>query len=115
MTAKTLIRRMDKARDFPANTCAASRHAQQIAERLIRGVDMDSDRTEHAGESIAWTVAELWEARTKIARLEAERDAARRDGMRAAASILEAEHAKRSHIDNHAACYARMIREAADT
>jgi hypothetical protein len=67
---------------------------------------------EHVGGSIAATVAALWEARTKIARLEAERDAARRDGMSAAASILEAEHAKRSHIDNHAAVYARMIREA---
>jgi hypothetical protein len=32
--------------------------------------------------------------------------------MSAAASILEAEHEKRSHIDNHAAVYARMIREA---
>jgi hypothetical protein len=41
----------------------------------------------------------------------AERDAARDDGMRASASILDAEHAKRSHLDNHAASYARMIRE----
>ena len=46
-----------------------------------------------------------------IARLAAERDAARDDGMRAAASILDAEHDKRSHLDNHAAYYARMIRE----
>ena len=44
-------------------------------------------------------------------RATAERDAARDDGMRAAASILDAEHAKRSHLDNHAAYYARMIRE----
>jgi hypothetical protein len=46
-----------------------------------------------------------------IERLTAERDSARRDGMSAAASILEAEHEKRSHLDNHAAYYARMIRE----
>jgi hypothetical protein len=52
------------------------------------------------------------EAADAIERLMAERDAARADGMRAAASILDAEHDKRSHIDNHAAVYARMIREA---
>lgn len=52
------------------------------------------------------------EAADTIERLTAERDSARRDGMSAAASILEAEHHKRSHIDNHAAVYARMIREA---
>lgn len=43
------MRRMDKARDFPANTCPASRHAQQIAERIMHLAVMDADRTEHAG------------------------------------------------------------------
>lgn len=43
-TPRTMIRRMDKARDFPANTCPASRHAQQIAERLMLRVDMDAER-----------------------------------------------------------------------
>jgi hypothetical protein len=52
------------------------------------------------------------EAADAIERLTAERDSARRDGMQAAASLLDAEHDKRSHIDNHAAYYARMIREA---
>jgi hypothetical protein len=51
------------------------------------------------------------DAADAIERLTAERDSARRDGMSAAASILEAEHEKRSHLDNHAAYYARMIRE----
>jgi hypothetical protein len=54
------------------------------------------------------TARRLMEAERAIA---AERDAARDDGMRAAASILDAEHAKRSHLDNHAAYYARIIRE----
>jgi hypothetical protein len=112
VSTKTLIKRMNAARRFPANTCGASRHAQDIAEAMMRGRCATVDVSEHSGESIAATVTALWEARTKIASLTAERDAARRDGMSAAASILEAEHDKRSHIDNHAAYYARMIREA---
>ena len=103
-TLRTMIRRMDKARDFPANTCPASRHAQQIAERLMLRVDMDADRTEHAGESIAATVTALWDARTKLA-------TARREAIEECARMLDAEHAKRSHIDNYAAVYARMLRE----
>lgn len=72
----------------------------------------------HAAAARKWPNAEVArhslfaEAAVAIARLQAERDAAHRDGMRAAASILDAEHDKRSHIDNHAAYYARMIRDA---
>lgn len=72
---KALIERMEAARDFPANTCGASRHAQEVAEQLIEGRLIEPELAEHVGESIAATVAALWEARTKIARLEAERDA----------------------------------------
>lgn len=66
-----LIKRADAARSFPANTCAASRHAQQIAEALIRGepYPMLTEEPEHCGESILATVAALWEARTTIDRL----------------------------------------------
>lgn len=112
MSTKTLIKRMRAARNFPANTCGASRHAHDVAEAMLKGRGTTMDVSEYVGSSISVTVTALWEARTTIARLTAERDAARRDGMSAAASILEAEHDKRSHIDNHAAVYARMIREA---
>lgn len=52
------------------------------------------------------------EAADAIARLQAERDAARRAAMAECAAMLEAQHALRSHLDNHAAVYARAIREA---
>lgn len=101
-TPRTMIRRMDKARDFPANTCPASRHAQQIAEAMLKGREVDTSA--HAGESIAATVTALWETRTKLA-------TARRDAIEECARMLDAEHAKRAHLDNYAAVYARMLRE----
>jgi hypothetical protein len=84
--------RMDAARDFPAVTCAASRHAQHIAEALLSGrsYPMLTEDPQHCGESIAATVAALWEARARIAELEAE-DASRelhRDLLRRTAIAL---------------------------
>jgi hypothetical protein len=78
-------------------------------EHYLRHIDAMTREGLHTKSAIA---AELAHRDIEIARLMAERDAARADGMRAAASILDAEHDKRSHIDNHAAYYARMIREA---
>ena len=59
------IARMNAARIFPANTCGASRHAEICAERLISDgrYPMLDDDPEDVGESIAITVAALWEAR----------------------------------------------------
>jgi hypothetical protein len=64
-----LVRQMNDARDFPANTCGASRHAAMIAEALCSGDDypMLAEEPDHCGESIAATVAALWECRTKLA------------------------------------------------
>jgi hypothetical protein len=64
-----LVKRMNDARDFPANTCGASRHAAMIAEALCSGDDypMLAEEPDHCGESIAATVAALWECRTKLA------------------------------------------------
>ena len=104
-TPRTMIRRMDKARDFPANTCPASRHAQQIAEAILKK-GREVDTSAHAGESIAATVTALWETRTKLA-------TARREAIEECARMLDEEHAKRAHMDNHAAVYARMLRELA--
>lgn len=58
--------RAEAARNFPSQTCAASRHAQMIGEDMRNGV-VDPE----AGESILSTVASLWEARARIAELEA--------------------------------------------
>jgi hypothetical protein len=68
-----LVRRMDDARDFPANTCGASRHAAMIAEALCSGDDypMLAEEPDHCGGSIAATVAALWECRTKLAQQDA--------------------------------------------
>lgn len=67
-----LVKRMNDVRDFPANTCGASRHAAMIAEALCKGDEypMLADEKGYCGESIAATVAELWECRTKLAKAE---------------------------------------------
>lgn len=65
-----LVKRMNDARDFPANTCGASRHAAMIAEALCKqeGYPMLAEEPEHCGGSIAATVAMLWECRVKLAK-----------------------------------------------
>jgi len=75
------------------------------------------DLADEAADAIERLTAELAAARDTARRLmaaervlTAERDAARDDGMRAAASLLDAEHDKRA--GRLAAYYARMIREA---
>ena len=69
--SKAALKAMRQARDFPANTCAGSRHAALIAEHLIRRgpLPMLNDKPRYCGESIAHTVAALWQARTEIERL----------------------------------------------
>jgi hypothetical protein len=64
---KAALKAMHKARDFPGNTCPASRHAALIAEHLIKHGQMHmlTDEPGHCGESIAHTVAALWRARTE--------------------------------------------------
>ena len=63
-----LVKWMNDARDFPANTCGASRHAAMIAEALCKREDypMLVEEPEHCGGSIAATVAMLWECRAKL-------------------------------------------------
>jgi hypothetical protein len=70
MSDDDLVKWMNDARDFPANTCGASRHAAMMAEALCKREDypMLVEEPEHCGGSIAATVAALWECRTKLAR-----------------------------------------------
>lgn len=76
---KAALKAMRKARDFPGNTCAASRHAALIAEHLIKQGQMHmlTDEPGHCGESIAHTVAALWRARARLERLRARVQAVR--------------------------------------
>jgi hypothetical protein len=69
--SENLLERMNDARDFPANTCSASRHAAMIAEALCRREDypMLAEEPEHCGGSIAATVSALWECRAKLAEI----------------------------------------------
>ena len=71
MTERHEIRRMDRHREFPINTCPASRHAAFIARGLAASDPFVIDRHEypHAGGSIASTVASLWQARKMLHKL----------------------------------------------
>lgn len=68
---RNAARRMTAARDFPANTCGASRHAQQLAEVLMSDKPLRyvTDDRHHSGESIAATVEALWKLRSAALRM----------------------------------------------
>lgn len=68
---KNLRRRVDRARDFPANTCPASRHLHLIAEILAAGkpCSMLQEEPEHCAETMLYVLESLWKARSKLARL----------------------------------------------
>lgn len=70
---ENVIRRVNRARQFPINTCPASRHVHMIGEVLIRGkrYAMIDEEPEHVGGSILSVVESLFKARTEIDRLRA--------------------------------------------
>ena len=61
------LKRMKKAKNFPENTCPASRHVEMIATSLINNkkYPMLEQDPEHCGQSMASVVASLWEERHK--------------------------------------------------
>ena len=63
-----LRRRVNRARDFPANTCPASRELHQIAEGLLRGFPIMADQQMQAAESMLAVLESLWKARTELKR-----------------------------------------------
>lgn len=76
---KQARRRVNKARNFPTNTCPASRHLHIMADCLLKPkkggglrYPMLQEEPEHCAESILAVIASLWEARTKLAKLEKE-------------------------------------------
>lgn len=60
------LRAMQAARDFPDNTCPASRHVQMIAEALATTGDYPLLRedADHCAGSLASVVASLYVARS---------------------------------------------------
>lgn len=84
---KNLRRRVNRARDFPANTCSASRHLHLIAERLANGERMLIDEPEHYAETMLAVLESLWKARTEIDRLK---------GPNARANARRAQHVRTS-------------------
>jgi len=63
--------KMQNVRNFPYNTCGASRHAQTIAEHLSQSktYPLLSEDAEYCGTSIATTVLHLWSARNLLLEL----------------------------------------------
>jgi hypothetical protein len=70
---RNLCRRVDRARNFPVNTCAASRHVHNIADALASGWDCPQLREEpqYCAKSMLNVLESLWKARTELARLKA--------------------------------------------
>ena len=68
---RNLRRRVDRVRNFPVNTCPASRHLHTIAESLARGEKYTQidDEPEHVAESMLMVLEALWKARTKMAKI----------------------------------------------
>lgn len=64
-------RRAEQARNFPHNTCPASRHVHLIADALFEGrlYPMMEEEPEHCASSMYAVLAELWETRTELSRL----------------------------------------------
>jgi hypothetical protein len=64
--ATCALRGADEARQFPDNTCPASRHAQMIGEALVKGEAFPelSEEPGLCGQSILATVGALYRART---------------------------------------------------
>jgi len=62
----------EKARNFPVNTCPASRHLQMMADALADSgrYPMAEEEPSHVAGSLYAVLASLWEARTRIVELE---------------------------------------------
>ena len=69
--SSNLKRRVWRARTFPTNTCAASRHVHIIADQLSRGTvpHILLDEPQHCAESMLSVLESLWKARTELRKL----------------------------------------------
>ncbi len=67
-----LRRRVSRAKQFPTNTCPASRHLHLMAERLAAGkpYPMLQDEPAHCAATMLSVLESLWKARTRLEKLE---------------------------------------------
>lgn len=70
---RNLRRRVNRARNFPENTCSASRHLHLIANSMASGTTppMLTEDPQHCAFSMLYVLEALWKARTELARLKA--------------------------------------------
>lgn len=68
---KNARRRVNRARNFPANTCAASRHLHLMADQLARGKPyaMLAEEPQECAMTMLAVVEALWKTRTELARV----------------------------------------------
>ena len=64
-------RRVNRARNFPENTCGASRHVHLMADALagghvFAGAKFDPEDAEHIAGSLYAVLESLWKARTQL-------------------------------------------------
>lgn len=64
---RKLLKWVEEARNFPHNTCPASRHLHMIAEHLAMGKPyaMLQEDPEQCAEAMLWVLESLWTHRTK--------------------------------------------------
>ena len=64
-------RRVNRARNFPENTCAASRHLHLMANQLAAGkpYPMLAEEPVHCALTMLSVLESLWKARTEVERL----------------------------------------------
>ncbi len=63
---------MNRARDFPAHTCPASRHLHLMAEQLASGkpYPMLQEEPEYCAESMLSVLESLWKGRKRLHAIE---------------------------------------------
>lgn len=68
---RNVRRRVNRARNFPENTCSASRHLHLIAAELAAGRahPMLQEEPQHCAMTMLSVLESLWKARTELARL----------------------------------------------
>lgn len=70
---RKLREQVEQARNFPENTCPASRHLYMMADYLSKGepYQMLADEPLHCAETMLAVLGSLWKARTELAKLNA--------------------------------------------
>lgn len=68
---RNVRRRVNRVRDFPENTCSASRHLHLMASQLAAGkpYSMLQEEPQHCAMTMLSVLESLWKARTELARL----------------------------------------------